>query len=151
MGFQRLSHQCVHTTEVGARMKKVAYIIFVLTFLLSCFEVGNNLADFSSTGARHAAEYFYSLLANGQGRDYIDNMQETSSMDSCKYEQFVDLMNQFLHEEKELRGGILHAKANRDSIVDSVSMVFLDVQFGDSTREEIMLPIVYTRGRWWIR
>ena len=132
-------------------MKKAAYIIFVLTFLLSCSEGGTNLADFSSKGARRAAEYFYSLLANGQGQGYVDNMHETSSMDSCKYVQFVDLMNQFLHEEKELRGGILHAKANRDTIVDTVSMVFLDVQFGDSTREEIMLPVVYTRGRWWIR
>ena len=119
--------------------------------MFSCSEGGINLADFSSSGARCAAEYFYSLLANGQGKDYVDNMQEASSMDSCKYVQFVDLMNQFLHEEKELRGGILHAKANRDTIADSVSMVFLDVQFGDSTREEIMLPVVYTRGRWWIR
>ena len=132
-------------------MKKAAYIIFLLPFMLSCSETGNKLADFSSAGARSAAEYFYSLLANGQGKEYVDNMQEASSMDSCKYVQFVDLMNQFLHEEKELRGGILHAKANKDTIMDSVSTVFLDVQFGDSTREEIMLPVVYTRGRWWVR
>jgi hypothetical protein len=60
-------------------------------------------------------------------------------------------MEQFLQEEKELRGGILAAKAERDTMVDSVSMVSLNVQFGDSTREEIVLPVVYTRGRWWIR
>ena len=132
-------------------MKKAAYIILMLTCLFSCSEVANNLTEFSSAGARWAAEYFYSLLANGQGQVYVDNMQEASSMDSCKYVQFVDLMDQFLHEENELRGGIVHARANKDTIVDSVSMVFLDVQFGDSTREEIMLPIVYTRGRWWIR
>ena len=132
-------------------MKKATYIILMLTCLFSCSEVANNLTEFSSAGARRAAEYFYSLLANGQGQVYVDNMQEASSMDSCKYVQFVDLMDQFLHEENELRGGIVHARANKDTIVDSVSMVFLDVQLGDSTREEIMLPIVYTRGRWWIR
>ena len=132
-------------------MKKAAYIILMLTCLFSCSEVADNLTEFSSVGARRAAEYFYSILANGQGQVYVDNMQEASSMDSCKYVQFVDLMDQFLHEENELRGGIVHARANKDTIVDSVSMVFLDVQFGDSTREEIMLPIVYTRGRWWIR
>ena len=132
-------------------MKKAAYIILMLTCLFSCSEVANNLTEFSSAGARGAAEYFYSLLANGQGQVYVDNMQEASSMDSCKYVQFVDLMDQFLHEENELRGGIVHARANKDTIVDSVSMVFLDVQFGDSTREEIILPIVYMRGRWWIR
>ena len=132
-------------------MKKAAYILTSLLLLFSCAEERNVLADFSSQGSREAAEYFYGLLAEGQAQAYVDNMQETASMDSSKYCQYVDLMEQFLQEEKELRGGILGAKAERDTMVDSVSMVYLDVQFGDSTREEIVLPVVYTCGRWWIR
>ena len=132
-------------------MKKAAYILTSLLLLFSCAEERNVLADFSSQGSKEAAEHFYGLLAEGQAQAYVDNMQETMYMDSCKYSQFVDLMEQFLHEERELRGGILAAKAERDTMVDSVSMVYLDVQFGDSTREEIVLPVVYTRGRWWIR
>lgn len=131
-------------------MKKAAYTILATILLFSCSE-RNELSEFSSSGARGAAEYFYELLSMGKGQAYVDNMQETASMDSCKYAQFVDLMEQFLHEEKELRGGILSAKANRDTMLDSAAMVFMDVQFGDSTVEEIMLPVVYTRGRWWIR
>ena len=122
-----------------------------LLLLFSCAEERNVLADFSSQGSREAAEHFYGLLAEGQAQAYVDNMQETASMDSSKYCQYVDLMEQFLQEEKELRGGILGAKAERDTMVDTVSMVYLNVQFGDSTREEIVLPVVYTRGRWWIR
>jgi hypothetical protein len=132
-------------------MKKAAYILTSLLLLFSCAEERNVLADFSSQGSREAAEHFYGLLAEGQAQAYVDNMQETASMDSSKYCQYVDLMEQFLQEEKELRGGILGAKAERDTMVDTVSMVYLDVQFGDSTREEIVLPVVYTRGRWWIR
>lgn len=132
-------------------MKKAAYAVMALILFFSCAEEGVNLSDFSSAGARTAAEHFYQFLAQGKGKAYVDNMQETASMDSSKYVQFVDLMEQFLHEEKELRGGILSAKATRDTMVDSVSMVFLDVQFGDSTSEAIVLPVVYTRGRWWIR
>ena len=132
-------------------MKKAAYILTSLLLLFSCAEERNVLADFSSQGSREAAEHFYGLLATGQAQAYVDNMQETASMDSSKYCQYVDLMEQFLQEEKELRGGIIGAKAERDTMVDSVSMVYLDVQFGDSTREEIVLPVVYTRGRWWIR
>lgn len=132
-------------------MKKAAYILTSLLLLFSCAEERNVLADFSSQGSREAAEHFYGLLAEGQAQAYVDNMQETASMDSSKYCQYVDLMEQFLQEEKELRGGILGAKAERDTMVDSVSMVYLDVLFGDSTREEIVLPVVYTRGRWWIR
>ena len=132
-------------------MKKAAYILTSLLLLFSCAEERNVLADFSSQGSREAAEHFYGLLAEGQAQAYVDNMQETASMDSSKYCQYVDLMEQFLQEEKELRGGIIGAKAERDTMVDSVSMVYLDVLFGDSTREEIVLPVVYTRGRWWIR
>ena len=122
-----------------------------LILFFSCTEDRNMLADFSSQGSREAAEHFYGLLANGQAQSYVDNMQEAAAMDSSKYCQFVDLMEQFLHEEKELRGGILGAKAERDTMVDTISMVYLNVHFGDSTHEEIVLPIVYTRGRWWIR
>ena len=132
-------------------MKRAAYIIMTLILFFSCTEDRNMLADFSSQGSREAAEHFYALLANGQAQSYVDNMQEAASMDSSKYYQFVDLMEQFLHEEKELRGGILGAKAERDTMVDTISMVYLNVHFGDSTHEEIVLPIVYTRGRWWIR
>ncbi|MEE1288359.1 MAG: hypothetical protein UHK44_07155 [Bacteroidaceae bacterium] len=132
-------------------MKKAAYILLTLMLVLSCSEGGRDLSQFSSDGARSAAEYFYELLANGQSQAYVDNMQESASMDTAKYSQFVDLMEQFLHEEKELRGGILSARAERDTMVDTISMVYLNVHFGDSTREEIMLPVVYTRGRWWIR
>ena len=132
-------------------MKKAAYILLTLMLVLSCSEGGRDLSQFSSDGARSAAEYFYELLAKGQSQAYVDNMQESASMDTAKYSQFVDLMEQFLHEEKELRGGILSARAERDTMVDTISMVYLNVHFGDSTREEIMLPVVYTRGRWWIR
>ena len=131
-------------------MKKLVCVFISVLSVLSCSK-GRDLADFSSSGAEGAAEYFYGMLASGQAQSYVDNMQDASAMDSCKYAQFVDLMEQFLHEEKELRGGILSATAERDTMVDTISMVYLNVHFGDSTREEIILPVVYTRGRWWIR
>ena len=133
-------------------LKKIIYPILVLLLLSACG--GNNnvdLSEKSSAGARRAAEHFYSLLAKGDAKMYVDNMSQVSKMDSCKYSQFVDLIDQFLYEEKEIRGGILVANASEDKMMDSISMVYLDVLFGDSTREEIMLPLVYSRGRWWLR
>jgi hypothetical protein len=133
-------------------LKKIAYPVLVLFLLSACG--GNSRVDLSeksSTGARRAAEYFYSLLVKGDAKMYVDNMSQSSEMDSCKYSQFVDLIDQFLYEEKEIRGGILVANATEDKMIDTISMVYLDVLFGDSTREEIMLPLVYSRGRWWLR
>ena len=131
-------------------MKKLAYVLLSIMLLLACSK-GKDLSDFSSNGARGAAEYFYSLLAKGKSQDYVDNMQGTISMDSSKYVQYVDLVAQFLHEEKQLRGGILSAKAINETMEDTMATVFLNVHFVDSTREQVMLPLVYTRGRWWVK
>lgn len=131
-------------------MKKFAYVFLSIMLLLACSK-GKDLSNFSSNGARGAAEYFYSLLAKGKSQDYVDNMQESASMDSSRYVQYVDLVAQFLHEEKQLRGGILNAEASNDAIEDTMATVFLNVHFVDSTREQVMLPLVYTRGRWWVK
>lgn len=126
------------------------YIILLLLAVAGCDRHGL-LKDPGADGARYAAEHFYDMLARGCAHEYVDNMHEAYAMDSCKHAQFVDMMEQFLHEERLSNGGILSAKATRDTMSDSVAMVFMDVQFADSTCEEIMLPLVYTEGRWWIR
>lgn len=126
------------------------YIIVLLLSVAACTKHAG-LTDAGSAGARYAAEHFYDMLGRGQAREYVDNMQEAGVMDSSKRAQFVDMMEQFLYEERQASGGILSAKATRDTIVDSVALVFMDVQYADSTCEEIMLPLVYTGGRWWVR
>lgn len=134
-------------------LRKSAYVVMASLFLLMAACSGRrDLSAKGAEGARGAAEYFYELLSKGETRKYVDNMSGVAAMDSSKYRQFVDLMDQFLQEEKELRGGILSATACREQMVeDTLAMVFLNVSFGDSTREEVMLPVVYTGGRWWIR
>lgn len=136
-------------------LRKSSNVLVVagLVVLFAVFGCGRkDLSASGSDGARMAAEYFYELLSKGDAKAYVDNMSDAALMDSSKYGQFVDLMKQFLHEETELRGGIVSASATRERMVgDTVGMVFLNVEFGDSTREEVMLPVVYTRGRWWIR
>ena len=132
-------------------MTKRITILFLLALIIQACRQERDLSEFSSEGARHAAERFYSCLIQGEGQAYVDNMREASSMDSCKYKQFLVLMEQFLHDEQQVRGGILSAKATDDKIVDSTAMVYLDVMFGDSTSERIILPVIYSAGRWWIR
>ena len=131
-------------------VRKIIYMFIAMLFFVAC---GNehDISEPGASGARKAAEYFYDLLAKGNGKAYVDNMQEAVEMDSCKYVQYVALMEQFLFEEQNLRGGILSSKATKDSLQDTMAIVYLDVLFGDSTREEVVLPVVYTYGRWWIK
>ncbi len=132
-------------------MKRTLYISMLLLLVASCTERTVDISTFSDVGARTAAEHFYDMLGRGKAEKYVENMYESSAMDSSMHAQYVDMMGQFLHEERQSTGGILSAKSIRDTIVDSVALVFLDVQFADSTNEEIMLPLVYSQGRWWIK
>ena len=94
-------------------VKKNALLFAFAALLVACVG-GVDLSEKGSDGARGAAEYFYSLLSDGDGGAYVQNMQEAHEVDSCMHVQFVALMDQFLYEEKNLRGGILSAKASGD-------------------------------------
>ena len=133
-------------------LKKITCPVLGVLLLSACGGKSDvDLSEMGSAGARKAAEHFYGILSKGEGKAYVDNMHQAASMDSCKYAQFVDLIDQFIHEEKQVRGGILSASACEDRMVDTVSYVQLEVLFGDSTREEVILPVVYSGGRWWVR
>lgn len=131
-------------------IRKLATLSLALVLSVACGN-GVDLSEAGSSGASGAAEYFYDLLAKGDGRAYVENMHDAYEMDSCKKVQMIALMDQFLAEEQSLRGGILSAKATGDSLLDTTAVVFMDVLFGDTTSEAVILPLVYTRGRWWVK
>ncbi|MCD8317648.1 MAG: hypothetical protein LUC45_01795 [Paraprevotella sp.] len=62
--------------------------------------------------------------------------------------QMVDLVAQHVAREKERRGGPVAVRALSDTILGDVASVFLEITFGDSTREEVALPMVKCGGQW---
>ena len=62
--------------------------------------------------------------------------------------QMVDLVAQYTAREKERRGGLVSVRALGDTVSGDVASVFLEVLFGDSTREEIALPMVRCGEEW---
>lgn len=134
-------------------MKNIKFSILpaLVFILLSCESSSNHIKDFSEHGARHSAEEFYGLLIHNRGTEYVDNMSGAQQMDSCMRNQMYDLIEQFLTQEKELRQGILKADATECSINDSTALVLLNLQYGNNTHEQVSLPLIYTRGRWYIK
>ncbi len=133
-------------------MRKSTLLLLLLFLLFVAACTGSvDLSEPGAAGARRASEHFYDLLARGRGAEYVDHLYAARAMDSSMHSQYVDMMAQFLYEQGQATGGILSAKATRDTMVDSTALVFLDVLFADSTREEVMLPLVYSEGRWWMK
>lgn len=95
-----------------------------------------------------AAVAYYTCLINGQYDKYIDGIAYRDSMTEEYRSQMVDLAAQYVAHEQDLRGGLVAVRALSDTIMDESALVFLEVQFGDSTREEVSVPMVLCGEEW---
>lgn len=124
-------------------------MILAVIVLAAC---GNKRQELTHEGARTAAEHFYGMLINGDCESYVDGLAGMVSCDSLAREEMTDVVSQFVKRELDSHKGIVSATAVRDTIyADSLAQVFMDVVYGDSTAEHIMLPLVYTGGEWKMR
>ena len=115
--------------------------------LLSCSpEKGDHEA------VRQAAEQYYGYLIDGDVDRYMCGLADYDSLPESYRNELRDMFLQYLDREQTMRRGILSAEAVRDTLVDSLhAHVFLDIQFGDSTREQVSLPLVRTAKGWRMR
>lgn len=95
-----------------------------------------------------AAETYYGYLIEGKYADYVGAIAYSDSMTDEYRSQMVDLVAQYAAREREARGGLVAAKALDDTVSGDVGSVFIEVLFGDSTREEVSLPMVRCGEVW---
>ena len=98
--------------------------------------------------AARAAEACYRHLIEGRYEQYVGCIAYSDSMTDVYRSQMVDLVAQFAAREKKAHGGVIAAQALRDTVSGDVASVFLEVLFGDSTREEVVVPMVKCGGEW---
>ena len=98
--------------------------------------------------ARRAAMSYYECLIDGRYEEYVNGIAYSDSMTDVYRSQMVDLVAQFAAREKKAHGGVIAAQALRDTVSGDVASVFLEVLFGDSTREEVVVPMVKCGGEW---
>lgn len=98
--------------------------------------------------AGEAALMYYGYLINGQYAEYINSIAYSDSMTDEYKSQMVDLTAQYMAREKEQRGGLVNVRLVGDTIADNVASAFIEVVYGDSTREEISVPMVLCNGIW---
>lgn len=98
---------------------------------------------------RQAAEQFYGYLCKGDVDAYMQSMADYDSLPAPYRSELRDMFMQYLQREQQLRQGILSAQAVRDTLVsDRLCHVFLLVTYGDSTQEQVSLPLVLTDRGW---
>jgi len=127
------------------KMKTSFFHSFIFSFLLLLFACTKGL--YTHEAAREAAVEYYSMLIRGDYQGFVDGYASAKDMPESFRSQLRDATAQFMQSD-EMRS-LAGVTALSDSIAaDSTAVVMLQLQFSDSTLEQIELPLVLTEEGW---
>lgn len=129
-------------------MKKILLPLLLFTALCAC-EHKPEPGDV----AAQAAKAYYMLLLEGKYDAYVDGHYRPDSIPSGYREQLIANAKMFVGQQNEDHHGIkdvtvVDAKADT---VKRVANVFLVFHYGDSTTEQVVVPMVYSRQMWYLK
>ena len=100
-----------------------------------------------------AAKGYYDLLLEGKYNDFVAGYNQPNRIPKGYHEQLLLNARMFMEQQQEEHKGlagilVLHAKADT---ARHVADVFLQMVYGDSTKEQIVVPMVQVHGDWKMR
>ena len=129
-------------------MKTSFLYFFIFSFFLLFAACSRGLMTHKA--AREAAESYYSMLIKGDYKGFVNGYADAESMPADFRSQLEDAMAQFMAND-DMRS-LLNVSALSDSLgEDSTAFVMLQLQFSDSTTEEIELPLILQEDGWKMR
>lgn len=100
-----------------------------------------------------AAKGYYDLLLEGKYNDFVAGYNQPNRIPKGYHEQLLLNARMFMEQQQEEHKGlagiyVLHAKADT---ARHVADVFLQMVYGDSTKEQVVVPMVLVHGDWKMR
>lgn len=100
-----------------------------------------------------AAKGYYDLLLQGKCEDFVAGYNCPNRLPDSYQKQLLLNTQMFLEQQQTEHKGmsevkVLNAKADTSG---HVADVFLQVSYGDSTKEQISVPMVEVGGKWKMR
>jgi hypothetical protein len=100
-----------------------------------------------------AAKGYYQHLIEGDFDHFLEGRVMADSLPDDYRSQLIDGYSQFLAQQVKARGGINEVRISR-AFTDSTQQytsVLLMLCYGDSTSEEVIVPMVEHNGRWMMK
>ena len=128
-------------------MRKLVYLILIV-IVVAC-----------STGvsreeqAALAAKGYYTHLVQGEYEQFVEGRFMADSLPADYRSQLIEGYKQFVAQQLEARKGIQEVSVSR-AFTDSLAgytNVLLMLCYGDSTTEEVVVPMVERDGRWMMK
>ena len=101
-----------------------------------------------------AAEGYYRHLLRGEYEQFLEGKVGADSLPSDYRSQLLDGYRQFISQQQAAHQGIVDVSVTnvRTDSLDAYTSVFLLLCYGDSTQEEVIVPMVsLPDGRWRMR
>ena len=98
-----------------------------------------------------AAKGYYDHLIHGEYEQFYEGMDQRELTGEAEYRsQMLDNFRQFMARQEKEHHGVLEVRVSNVTIdtVQQFTNVFLVLCFGDSTNEEIVVPMVERNGSW---
>ena len=137
----------INMQKLQRKIRCVIAYLFVLCslfFSTQCAEVS------SEEQAALAARGYYTHLVSGEYEQFLEGKAGADSLPNDYREQLLAGYKQFVVQQQSAHQGIREVQVStvrKDALTDYVS-VMLILCYGDSTNEEIVVPMVEHNGRW---
>lgn len=125
-------------------MKHLLFIVLVFLALCACS------SPTPEEMASLAAKGYYEHLLKGEYDKFLEGKAGSDSLSEAYRRQLLAGYKQFLSQQNSLHNGINEIRvinAMRDTILNYTN-VFLMLCFGDSTNEQVSVPMIEHNGRW---
>ena len=125
-------------------MKK--FLILVFVFLVTCACSSPTPEELASL----AAKGYYEHLLLGEYDQFLEGKAGSDSLPDNYREQLLAGYKQFVAQQTSLHHGINEIRvvnAKRDSLLNYTN-VYLILCFGDSTNEQVSVPMIEYNGSW---
>ena len=103
--------------------------------------------------AGKAAKLDYDYLVDGKYEMFVDGYYQPDSIPASYREQLVTNAKMFAGQQKDIHGGILRVSVV-SVVADTarhVAEAFLSLAYGDSTNEEVVVPMVERDNVWYMK
>lgn len=128
-------------------MKRLFYLL-ILSFIVGC-----STQPEPGALAAQAAKAYYDALLQGRYEEFVDGRFQPDSIPGSYREQLLANARMFVGQQQELHRGIREVRVANAAVDTSshTANVFLVFVYGDSTHEEVVVPMVEHRGVWYRR
>ena len=129
-------------------MKKILTTVLLAALLHACKE-----APKAEDVAAQTAKTYYEMLMRGDYDLFVDGTYRPDSIPASYREQLVANVKMYVGQQQEEHRGIRQVKV-AGAQVDTARHrgdVFLVLSYGDSTSEQIVVPMVCQVGVWYMK